>query len=129
MQNPTYDPAANPDWWERAVAGQCSHGGHGWDGETCSDAPAACAECGGPVDGTETAYDEMTGRDVPVCDECAPMLALAGNVDPNQPGHGDMARCTVQAPCGDSGCDRCVPAEPCGLDECDCADYGKRSPR
>jgi hypothetical protein len=32
----------------------------------------------------------------------------AGNVDPNQPGHGDMARCTETAPCGDSGCDRCA---------------------
>lgn len=31
--------AANPEWWERAVAGACSHGGHGWDGDTCSDAP------------------------------------------------------------------------------------------
>jgi anti-sigma regulatory factor (Ser/Thr protein kinase) len=27
----------NPEWWEAAVAGRCSHGGHGWDGETCSD--------------------------------------------------------------------------------------------
>lgn len=31
--------SANPGWWERAVAGVCSHGGHGWDGEVCSDAP------------------------------------------------------------------------------------------
>jgi hypothetical protein len=35
------DPAANPRWWENAVAGTCSHGGHGWDGDTCDDAPAA----------------------------------------------------------------------------------------
>jgi len=35
----TAEVPANPDWWERAVAGACSHGGHGWDGETCSDAP------------------------------------------------------------------------------------------
>jgi hypothetical protein len=28
----------NPDWWERAIAGLCSHGGHGPD-ETCDDAP------------------------------------------------------------------------------------------
>jgi hypothetical protein len=27
----------NPQWWEAAKAGCCSHGGHGWDGETCSD--------------------------------------------------------------------------------------------
>jgi hypothetical protein len=27
-------------WWTDAVAGKCSHGGHGWDGETCTDAPA-----------------------------------------------------------------------------------------
>jgi anti-sigma regulatory factor (Ser/Thr protein kinase) len=27
-----------PAWWEAAKAGRCSHGGHGWDGETCSDA-------------------------------------------------------------------------------------------
>jgi serine/threonine-protein kinase RsbW len=27
----------NPAWWEAAKAGRCSHGGHGWDGETCSD--------------------------------------------------------------------------------------------
>jgi hypothetical protein len=32
--------STNPGWWERAVAGECSHGGHGWDGETCSDAPS-----------------------------------------------------------------------------------------
>lgn len=31
---------ANPRWWETAIAGTCSHGGHGWDGDTCSDAPA-----------------------------------------------------------------------------------------
>ena len=31
--------SANPEWWEQAVAGVCSHGGHGWDGDTCSDAP------------------------------------------------------------------------------------------
>jgi hypothetical protein len=31
--------AANPDWWERAIAGICSHGGHGWDGDVCTDAP------------------------------------------------------------------------------------------
>jgi hypothetical protein len=31
----------NPEWWERAVAGVCSHGGHGWNGETCSDAPVS----------------------------------------------------------------------------------------
>ena len=24
---------------EAAIAGRCSHGGHGWDGETCSDIP------------------------------------------------------------------------------------------
>ncbi len=30
----------NPRWWENAVAGICTHGGHDWDGETCSDAPA-----------------------------------------------------------------------------------------
>lgn len=29
--------STNPEWWERAVAGLCSHGGHGDDGETCSD--------------------------------------------------------------------------------------------
>jgi hypothetical protein len=32
--------SASPAWWERAIAGECSHGGHGWDGETCSDAPS-----------------------------------------------------------------------------------------
>lgn len=32
------DVPASPVAWERAVAGVCSHGGHGWDGETCSDA-------------------------------------------------------------------------------------------
>jgi hypothetical protein len=48
----------------------------------------ACTECGAAVplhrDGqrwtlpeASTAYDEMTGRDVPVCGECAPMLRLA----------------------------------------------------
>ena len=26
-----------PEWWQAAVSGQCSHGGHGWDGETCND--------------------------------------------------------------------------------------------
>lgn len=26
---------------ESALAGTCSHGGHGWDGETCSDITAA----------------------------------------------------------------------------------------
>ena len=71
-----------------------------------------CAECGGPCDGTVTALDEMTGTDVAVCVTCAPMLALAGNIDPSLPGHGDMGRCTAEAPCGDSGCDRCVPANP-----------------
>ena len=30
---------SNPEWWQRAVSGTCSHGGHGWDGGTCSDAP------------------------------------------------------------------------------------------
>jgi hypothetical protein len=39
MQDPTYGAAGNPERWERAIAGQCSHGGHGWDGETCDDAP------------------------------------------------------------------------------------------
>jgi hypothetical protein len=34
------ETSTNPEWWERAVAGLCSHGGHGWDGDTCSDAPA-----------------------------------------------------------------------------------------
>jgi len=27
--------------WRAAVAGECSHGGHGWDGETCSDIPGS----------------------------------------------------------------------------------------
>ncbi len=31
--------------WERAVAGVCSHGGHGWDGEECSDIADAHAKC------------------------------------------------------------------------------------
>jgi len=31
---------SNPDWWERAIAGECSHGGHGWDGDTCDEGPA-----------------------------------------------------------------------------------------
>ena len=44
-----------------------------------------------------------------------PTLALAGNIDPSLPGHGDTERCTAEAPCGDSGCDRCVPAEPLRL--------------
>jgi hypothetical protein len=34
-----YAPPPNPAWWESAVAGTCSHGGHGPDGETCDDAP------------------------------------------------------------------------------------------
>jgi len=32
------DPPPNPAWWEAAIAGRCSHGGHGPD-ETCSDGP------------------------------------------------------------------------------------------
>jgi hypothetical protein len=31
--------SGNPAWWEAAISGTCSHGGHGWDGDTCSDAP------------------------------------------------------------------------------------------
>ena len=34
----------NPEWWERAIAGVCSHGGHGWDGDTCSDADSEAIE-------------------------------------------------------------------------------------
>lgn len=61
-------PNPNPAWWERAVAGVCSHGGHGWDGETCSDAD--CSECGAALvvsatRGTPTmpVYDAVDGRD------------------------------------------------------------------
>lgn len=31
------DPAGGPPAWMAAVAGTCSHGGHGYDGETCDD--------------------------------------------------------------------------------------------
>ena len=42
---------SNPEWWERAISGTCSHGGHGWDGDTCSDAPDHdCGEPGRPVE-------------------------------------------------------------------------------
>lgn len=30
---------AATDAHRAAIAGECSHGGHGWDGETCSDIP------------------------------------------------------------------------------------------
>ena len=35
-----------------AQGGECSHGGHGWDGETCSEIPApdAHAECCAPCE-------------------------------------------------------------------------------
>jgi hypothetical protein len=36
------------------------------------------------------------------------LSALAGNIDPNQPGHGDMTRCTPGAPCRDAGCEFCT---------------------
>jgi hypothetical protein len=68
-----------PDWWVRAIAGTCSHGGHGWDGETCSDAPAElvdCEECGAPCDGTLTAYSELFDEDMPVCPDCHVMCTL-----------------------------------------------------
>jgi hypothetical protein len=38
-------PTPNPAWWEAAIAGLCSHGGHGPDGDTCSDAPDECVIC------------------------------------------------------------------------------------
>lgn len=52
MVDPTYDAPTNPEWWERAITGLCSHGGHGWDGDTCGDAPVTdleCPECGAPA--------------------------------------------------------------------------------
>jgi hypothetical protein len=57
------------------------------------------AECG---------IDECDCGDFRGVDDVRAVLALAGNVDPNQPGHGDVARCTETAPCGDSGCGRCA---------------------
>ena len=55
---------SNPEWWERAVSGTCIHGGHGWDGDTCSDAPATQAAAGHVVDPDpeQSAYD--------VCAKC-----------------------------------------------------------
>jgi hypothetical protein len=40
-----YDSPPNPRWWEAAVRGTCSHGGHEWDGETCDDGER-CPRCG-----------------------------------------------------------------------------------
>jgi hypothetical protein len=34
--SPALNP--NPAWWENAIAGTCSHGGHDWDGDPCDDA-------------------------------------------------------------------------------------------
>lgn len=30
-------PPRTPRGWEAAIAGTCSHGGHGWDGDTCDE--------------------------------------------------------------------------------------------
>lgn len=56
-------PGSGPEWHQRAVAEQCSHGGHGWEGETCGD-----ADEGEPEDECD-GYDRDSG---PVCklDEC-----------------------------------------------------------
>ena len=54
------DSTTNPEWWERAVSGTCSHGGHGWDGDTCSDAAA----------GHVTAPDELGGGPYDTCGKC-----------------------------------------------------------
>lgn len=31
-------PSPNPGWWENAIVGTCSHGGHDWEGDTCDEA-------------------------------------------------------------------------------------------
>lgn len=57
------DPAANPRWWEAAIAGTCSHGGHGWDGDTCDDAPAQATD----ETGSQETSDEETSENCPRC--------------------------------------------------------------
>jgi hypothetical protein len=44
-------PLTPRDAHEAALAGVCSHGGHGWDGDTCSDITAAgCPVCAASTD-------------------------------------------------------------------------------
>jgi hypothetical protein len=49
---------------ERALAGVCSHGGHGWDGDTCSEIhdllAVPCEACG--ADGGEDCRPGCIGQ-------------------------------------------------------------------
>jgi hypothetical protein len=45
---------ANPAWWTAAIEGTCTHGGHGYDGDECTDAPADDNAIPATMDETDT---------------------------------------------------------------------------